>query len=430
MKSRRKWLAITLFVTVVINYLDRTNISVAAIELSRDLGLTRVETGLVFSAFAWSYSLCQIPGGIVADRVRPRTLYPALLVLWSVATLFQGLAGTFLVLIVCRVLIGVFEAPSYPINNRIVTSWFGKSERAGVIGFYTSGQYLGLAVLAPALFAFQAAFGWRALFFACGAIGIFWAWIFRTTYRDPDEGPATTEENREVLRNSGAIVEWQARDGAKPRGVPTRSEWAEVLQSRELWGIYLGQFCIGTVAIFFLTWFPTYLVESRGMSIDRVGFAAASPFLGALLGVLLSGFLSDWLVRRGVAPGLARKGPVLFGVALSASMLGAIGARSDAVVIAFMTLAFFGNGMASITWVFVSLLAPPGRAGLTGGVFNFVGGLSAAITPLVIGFLVDGRDFTSALVYVSCVGLVGIGLYILLVGRLDQREFGMAKGSG
>lgn len=421
MRSRRISVALALFVTVVINYLDRSNISIAAIDLSRDLQLTKVEMGLIFSAFAWSYSLCQIPGGLLADRVRPRVLYPILLTLWSLATIVQGFAGTVLVLVVCRVLIGVFEAPSYPINNRVVTSWFPISERAGAIGFYTSGQYLGLAVLAPVLVAFQTEFGWRALFYACGGAGIVWAWIWHAIYRDPDQDRRLGSEEKRQLEEGGAMLVWQGGVKATTSGIPSRAEWAKVLGSRQLWGLYLGQFCIGTVTIFFLTWFPTYLVESRGMAFESIGFAASLPFLAALFGVLISGFLSDWLMRMGAGAGWARKGPVLIGVALSSCMIGAVGAQSDAAVLAFMSIAFFGNGMASISWIFVSLLAPRDHVGLVGGVFNFIGGLSAAVTPLVIGSLVDGRNFSLALIYVGSIALLAIMFYTVVIGNLEPR---------
>jgi ACS family D-galactonate transporter-like MFS transporter len=424
MPRHRFTILVALFVTVVINYLDRTNISIAAVDLARDLSLTKIEMGIVFSAFAWTYSLFQIPGGLLADRFRPRLLYPLLLTLWSIATIVQGMAGTLIMLVVCRVLVGVFEAPSYPINNRVVTSWFPERERAGAIAFYTSGQYLGLAFLAPLLVAFQAEFGWRALFYTCGAVGIVWAWIWHILYRDPDQDARLTEPERRAMAAGGALIDWADRhDGgsaAKVAKAPALSGLSVALSSRKLWGVYLGQFCIGTVSIFFLTWFPTYLVESRGIEFAKVGFIASAPFLAAFCGILLSGTLSDWMVRRGVDQGLARKAPVLIGIALSTSMVSAIYADTDLQVMVIMSLAFFGNGLASITWIFISLLAPRNHIGLVGGVFNFIGGLSAVVTPLVIGLLIEGSNFTPALIYMCVVTLIGIFAYTVLVGKIER----------
>ncbi|PIB95374.1 MFS transporter [Caulobacter sp. X] len=410
---------LALFVTVVINYLDRTNIAIAAIDLTRSLGLSSVQMGLVFSAFAWSYSLCQIPGGILADRIAPRILYPVLLGLWSLVTMLQGLAGSVLLLLVCRVLIGAFEAPSYPINNRVVTSWFSTRERAGAIGFYTSGQFLGLAVLAPVLVAFQAHFGWRCLFYACGLLGLAWAGVWFAIYRDPQADTRVSRTELEALRASGAAVDW---GGSRRKALlPSLKEIWSAFANRRMRGVYLGQFCIGTVSIFFLTWFPTYLVQARGIAFDKVGFMAGVPFLCALAGVLLSGAISDWLVRRGVGAGIARKGPVITGILLSCLILGALWAKSNDVALVLMSIAFFGNGMASITWIFVSLLAPRDQLGLVGGVFNLVGGLSAAVTPTVIGVLVRAQDFSGALIYVTAVTLIGLAAYTFWVGPLDER---------
>ncbi|MEJ7676609.1 MAG: MFS transporter [Segetibacter sp.] len=137
------------FINVMINYLDRSNLSVAAATLSKDLQLSTVEMGLIFSAFGWTYAILQIPGGLIADRFGPRVLYAFCLITWSVVTLLQGFARGFISLFGLRLATGAFEAPSYPINNRIVTSWFPDHERASAIALYVSGQFIGLAFLPP-----------------------------------------------------------------------------------------------------------------------------------------------------------------------------------------------------------------------------------------------------------------------------------------
>ncbi|MDA9887441.1 MFS transporter, partial [Flavobacteriaceae bacterium] len=168
-KTYKRYNILTLiFITVVINYMDRSNISVAASAISGELGLTKIQMGLIFSAFAWSYSSLQIPGGIIVDYVKPRILYPFMIVLWSIATLFQGFVSSLGALIGCRIAIGAFEAPSYPCNNKIVTSWFPEKERASAIAIYTSGQFIGLAFLTPALILIQSKLEWRGLFIVSG----------------------------------------------------------------------------------------------------------------------------------------------------------------------------------------------------------------------------------------------------------------------
>lgn len=195
-----------------------------------------------------------------------------------------------------------------------------------------------------------------------------------------------------------------------------------VMSQRKLWGVYLGQFCLTSTLWFFLTWFPTYLVKYRGMDFIKSGFLASVPFLAAFIGVLCSGVLSDFLIRRGATVGLARKLPIILGLLISTSMIGANFTDSTPWVIFFLALAFFGNGLASITWSLVSALAPVRLLGLTGGVFNFVGNLSSICTPIVIGFLVSKDSFAPAIVYVSSLALLGALSYILLVGKVERIE--------
>lgn len=419
--KRRFTIGLLLFVIVVINYLDRTNMSVARAEgvMPVELGIDNDQMGFVFGIWGLAYALCQVPGGIIADRFRPRVLYPVLIGAWSLATIVQGLAGSMILLVICRILVAIFEAPSYPINNKVVTSWFPERERASAISFYTAGQFVGLGLLVPLLVWFQAEYGWRWLFYACGLVGILAAMVWHVFYRDPDLDPKVTDSERDALKAGGAVM-GTGESKADPPKLPGWLDLKSVLGNRKLWGIYMGQFCIGTVSMFFLTWFPTYLTEARGIDFKDIGVMAALPFIAAMFGILFSGFFSDWLTRKGVDAGKARKGPILVGVLLSTSILGSLYVESNTVMIALMMLAFFGNGMASITWVFVSLLAPKERIGLVGGVFNLVGGLSGFVTPWVFGMLIDGNDFSAGLIYVSIVALGAIFAYVVLVGKVER----------
>jgi len=409
------------FITVVINYMDRSNISIAAGALTDDLGLTEVQMGIIFSAFAWTYSSLQIPGGIMADVVRPRKLYPIILTLWSVATLVQGFAGSLLALIGCRAAVGVFEAPSYPTNNRIVTTWFPESERAGAIAIYTSGQFIGLAFLTPALTAIQSFYGWRGLFIISGLVGIVWAVIWYIAYRDPRRHRTVNQEELDEIAAGGGLVDGVG-DGTGKKREPFRwSDLGESFRYRKLWGVYLGQFCLGGLFIFFLTWFPTYLVKYRGLDFIQSGYLASIPFLAAFFGVLLAGLTSDYLVRKGYTREIARKTPVLIGMLLSTTVIGANYTDNTSLIIFFLALAFFGNGLASITWVFISMMAPTRLLGLVGGVFNFIGGLSAVVTPIVIGYLAgEGGSFEPALFFVGALALLGFFSYLFLVGKIER----------
>ncbi|HWH63572.1 MAG TPA: MFS transporter [Ginsengibacter sp.] len=406
------------FVNVVINYMDRSNISVAGTFISKELNLDSIKMGYVFSAFGWTYASLQIPGGILADRFGVRLLYSITLIMWSLATIAQGFIAGFITLMILRFLIGAFEAPAYPMNNRIVTSWFPESERASAIGIYTSGQFIGLAFLTPVLTYIQVYAGWRGLFYISGIIGVLWGISWYFFYRPPLQHKKINEAELDYIEKGGGILNREKGGEAHKK-----FEWknlALILSKRKLWGIYLGQFCVGGTLLFFLTWFPKYLVDYRKMDFIQSGLYASIPFLSAFAGVLFSGFLSDYLVKKKISPALSRKAPVVIGLLLSISIIGANYVTDPKWVIFYMSLAFFGNGLASITWVFVSLLAPKNLIGLTGGTFNFIGGLATIVVPIVIGYLVKNGDFSPALIFIGALALVGALSYVFLVGKVER----------
>ncbi|WP_010521550.1 MFS transporter [Aquimarina agarivorans] len=401
------------FISVVINYLDRSNISVAATALSNELDLDKVKMGLIFSAFGWTYASLQIPGGVIVDKIRARVLYTLILILWSIATLLQGLVSSFAALVGLRASIGVFEAPSFPINNAIATKWFPEEERASAIAFYTSGQYIGLAFLTPLLAYIQSELGWRGLFILSGIIGVIWAFVWYVFYRDPENHKGVNQSELDYIQ----------KDEVKKVKQVKPFKWSDLKYAfiyKKLWGLYLGQFCLGSTFIFFLTWFPTYLQEQKGIDLMKSGIMGSVPFLGAFLGVIISGLLSDRLIKRGVSKEIARKAPVLTGLFLSSSIILANYTESQFLTIAFLTLAFFGTGFASISWIFVSTIAPKEHIGLVGGVFNLMGGLSAVVVPIVIGILAKEGNFEPALFFIGIIAILGFLAYIFLVGKVER----------
>lgn len=408
------------FVNVVINYLDRTNLAVAASNLSKDLDLSPVSMGYIFSAFGWSYAVLQIPGGLIADRFGPRILYGFCLITWSVVTMLQGFASGFASLFGLRLATGAFEAPSYPINNRIVTSWFPDNERAAATAMYVSGQFIGLAFLTPILVTLQYYTGWKGLFLVTGLVGIIWGVVWYLFYRDPLEHSGVNQAELDYIEEGGGLFRRQKKAGTQA-SVWTWANIKLVFSGRTLWGVYFAQFAVNSTLWFFLTWFPTYLVKYRGLDFIKSGYLASIPFLAACAGVLLSGFVSDNLVKKGWSVSAARKTPIIIGLILSVSLIGANYTNDTAMVIFFMSFSFFGAGMALISWVFVSLLAPKHLIGLTGGVFNFMGNLASIIVPIVIGYLAKDGDFKPALVFVGTLGFLGACSYIFLVGKIERR---------
>ena len=407
-----------LFVAVVINFLDRTNISIVGPSLAKDVSLTPWRMGLIFSGFGWSYALLQIPASRFVDRIHPRILYTAVLASWSLATFALGFARTFAAIFALRLIIGAFEAPSYPINNRIAATWFGENERAGAIGFYTSGQFVGIAFLTPLLTWILASHGWRSVFLFTGMVGLVWAMVWLMCYRDPKEFPGVNQAEIDWIRNHGGIPELNDRVIAKKSMV--WDDLKTVLTRRSLWGMYIGQFGVVSTQWFFLTWFPTYLSKSRHGDLMGSGLLTSIPFFFAFLGVLAGGFCSDWMLRRGMTLTAARKAPIIFGLLLSTTIIGANYAENTTWLTAAFSTAFFGSGLASITWSLVATMAPTHLIGLTGGVFNFFGNLAAIVIPIAVGALVRGSDFTRPLIFVAATALMGAISYLVLVGKIES----------
>jgi ACS family D-galactonate transporter-like MFS transporter len=410
---------VLLFVSVTVNYLDRSNLSITAPAMRTSLGFDTAQMGYVLSAFGWTYAIFQIPGGWLVDRIAPRVLYASLILLWSLTTIALGFTYTVAGLMAIRMLVGALEAPSYPINNRVVTTWFPERERATAIGFYTSGQFVGLAFLTPVLVWIQSKLGWHMVFVVTGALGVVWAAVWYAVYRQPHEFRHTNASEIDLIRRGGGLVDLDRKQSAA-KAAFSRADLVRVLSSRKLWGVYFGQFALTSTLWFFLTWFPTYLVQARGMDFVKAGFLASLPFLAAFVGVLTSGVLSDFMVRRGASLGLARKVPIVTGLLLSISIIGANYVDEPALIIAFLTLAFFGNGLASITWSLVSAIAPERLLGLTGGVFNFVGNLSGITVPIIIGYLARDYGFAAGLTYVAVLALLGALSYVFVVGKVER----------
>ncbi len=411
-----------IFVCVVITYLDRSNISITASAMRHELGIDTVRMGWILSAFGWTYAFCQIPGGWLVDRIRPRYFYPGILILWSVATACLGIAGSFVSLFAIRLLIGALEAPSYMINNMVVTSWFPDRERGGAIGFYISGQFIGLAFLQPLLVWLVVEHGWRAVFYTTGIGGALWGLIWLIAYRTPRESRRANAAEIAYMEAGGALVDLGSVETRKERRKVSLADIATVFKYKKLWGVYIGQFAVTSSQWFFLTWFPTYLVEFRHLSILKSGIYVSLPFIAAFVGVQLAGFLSDRILRSGYSLGTARKSPIIFGLLLSSAIIGANFVDAPEYVIAFMCVAFFGNGMASIGWSLISSVAPRQLIGLTGGTFNFISNLSGITTPLIIGYLAQGGNFAPGLTYIAIVAVIGALAYILMIGKLERVE--------
>lgn len=418
-RSRRRMGILTLLaIGTMINYLDRTVLGIAAPSLTSELGIDAAVMGIVFSAFAWTYALAQIPGGLFLDRFGNKVTYFLSLTLWSLFTLFHGMAIGLKTLLLCRFGLGVSEAPCFPVNSRVVSAWFPQQERAKATAVYTVGEYLGLACFSPLLFWIMGSFGWRALFISVGAAGVLFALVWWRCYREPHEDKRLSQQEREHIVNGGGLV--TASDQQ------TAFSWPlvrQLLGKRQILGASIGQFAGNTVLVFFLTWFPTYLATARHMPWLKVGIFAILPFLAAAGGVMFGGWISDKLLKATGSANLARKLPIVAGLLMASSIISANWLSSDLAVILVMSFAFFGQGMVGLGWTLISDIAPKGLGGLTGGLFNFCANFAGILTPLVIGFIVAAfGDFFYALIYIGAAALLGVVAYLFILGDVKRIE--------
>ena len=403
----------------MINYLDRTVLGVAAPFLAKDLQLNAATMGLVFSAFSWSYALLQIPGGIFLDRFGTRLTYFIAVVFWSLCTALMGFVQSLNGLILTRIGVGIFEAPCFPTNSRILAIWFPQHERARANGIYSFGQYVGLGFLSIPLFWITERLGWRGLFFVVGGFGVLFGLLWWWLYHNPADSTTANQAELDYIEAGG---------GGEYKGQPVTFEWrhvAALLRRRQVLGASLGQFGGNSTQVFFVTWFPTYLVTARGMTFLQAGLMTALPFIGASIGVLLGGVLSDTILKRTGSANWARKLPIVGGLLLASTIVAAnyVPAGNDAAVILIMSVAFFGQGMTNLGWTVISDIAPKPLIGLTSGIFNFSANLAGIITPLVIGiaFQMSG-SFVGPLIYIGVVALIGAVSYSVILGDIHRLD--------
>ena len=427
--SRTRWTILTiLFIVTTINYADRASISIAGPEIRKALGLSPVEMGFVFSAFAWSYVAAQLPGGWLLDRFGSKITYFFSIFLWSTFTLFTGAAGFVAggaavgVLFTLRLLVGAAEAPSFPGNSRIASSWFPTDERGRAAAIFNSAQYFATVLFAPIMGWLVHSHGWHSVFYVMGGLGILMAFLWLKTIHGPKDHPSISASELKYIQEGGALVDLESQNRAELKSeVNTFACIKELLGNRMLLGIYVGQYCITTLTYFFLTWFPVYLVQERHMTILKAGFVASLPAIAGFLGGIVGGWLSDRLAKAGYSLSVSRKVPIVLGMLMSMSMIACNYVDADTLVVAVMSLAFFGKGVGALGWAVVSDTSPKEAGGLSGALFNTFGNTAGITTPIAIGYIVEATgSFAGALIFVGANAALAIACYLFVVGDIKR----------
>ncbi len=428
-QTRTRWVILAmLFAITTINYADRATMSIAAPGIRKDLGLDAVQMGFVFSAFAWSYVLAQLPGGWLLDRFGSKITYFFSIFLWSTFTMLTGAAGflaggaAVAMLFTLRLLVGAAEAPSFPGNSRIASSWFPTHERGLAAAIFNSAQYFATVLFAPIMGWLVHSYGWHSVFYVMGGLGILMSLVWLKTIHGPKQHPSVSASELKYIQEGGALVDLDSGTrSAQPSQIHTFTCIKELLANRMLLGVYIGQYCITTLTYFFLTWFPVYLVQERGMTILKAGFVASLPAIAGFLGGIVGGWMSDRLSRAGYSLSVSRKLPIVLGMLLSMSMIACNYIKTDMLVVAVMSLAFFGKGIGALGWAVVSDTSPKEAGGLSGALFNTFGNTAGITTPIVIGYIVQTTgSFAGALVFVGANAALAIACYLFIVGDIKR----------
>jgi len=400
----------------IVNYLDRSTLSIANHSISQELGLSASQMGLLLSAFSLAYALAQLPVGALLDRFGSRAMLGLGMLLWSIAQLAGGFIQTLNQFLFARVALGVCEAPLFPAGAKVVSEWFAAKDRGGPIGIFVSSSTIAPMIAPPLLTVLLLSFGWRTMFMVMGAVGVAVAVGWYLLYRNRDQVSLTSAETAHLE---------QGEHNAPVQTSPGFGEWAGLLKHRNTWGMLLGFMGVIYMVWLYLTWLPAYLEHERHLSIARTGWVVAIPYVFGTLGMLGSGYIGDFLLRRGSAPIRSRKWPICLGL-LGAALFTVPAAYtpSTTMAVVYISLAMFFVNMASGgAWALVSVAAPRRLVASLGSMQNFGGYLGGSLAPVITGVVVDQtHSFVDALLISAAVAFAAALVYLFVVGEVVAEE--------
>jgi sugar phosphate permease len=366
----------------MITYMDRVVISSAIPTMRRELAFDLVTMSWIVSSFRLGYSLFQIPGGWMGDRIGPRRALAMIVTWWSLFTSATALVWNAASMLTVRFFFGMGEAGAFPIATRSLSRWMLPRERGFAQGITHAGSRLAAAATPILVVGLIQAYGWRSAFVSFGALGIVWAAVWYWYYRDrPADHPGVGPAERELLKSSIA----GARADAKP-SVP----WRMILSSGTLWLLAAMYFCYGYCQAVYIDWLPTYLSEYRKFSLKDMGLYASLPLFAGTLANLLGGTISDYAVHRMGNLKMARRVVAIFGFVLAAAAIVPATLTTDSMACVWYTcVAVFGLEFTiGVSWA-VPLDIGGDFAGSVSAVMNTGGNIGATLSSFILGYLVN-----------------------------------------
>jgi MFS family permease len=407
---RIQWIALT-FLTLagIVNYLDRSTLSIANHSVSGELGLSASQMGLLLSAFSFAYAFSQLPVGAMLDRFGARVMLGLGMFVWSCAQLCGGLVHTLPQYLAARIALGIGEAPQFPAGAKVVSEWYALRERGRPTGIFTTSSTIGPALAPPILTVLLLSFGWRWMFVVMGVLGIAvsigWYLIYRNRADitlEPNEVKHLTEE--EPL--------------ARAERKMTFAEWRGLFGNATTWGMIFGFMGVIYMVWLYLTWLPAYLEHERHLTIAKTGWVVSIPYIFGTLGMLSSGFVADGLMARGMAPIRSRKWPICCGL-IGAAVFTVPAAFTPTLTLAIVYLSlamYFVNLASGAAWALVSVAAPRHLVASLGSIQNFGGYFGGSFAPFITGVVVDKtHSFVNAFLISAGVAFAAALVYMFVV---------------
>ena len=397
--SQRWWLLVLLFTAMLIAYAHRGAFSIAAPFMSEDLHLSTASIGILLSAFSWIYSFMQMPAGWLVDRFGVRRSYSLGFIFWSFTSALTGLATGFASLVGLRVALGAGQAVSFPASSRAVANWFQQRERGMVTGVYLTGVRFGAALINAAGGYFLARYSWKLFFLVTGLVPLIWLLPWRLFLGKWEAAPVSAAAMQRGAGNASFL------------------ESLLLLRNRSVFGIFLGFFAYDYVWFVFIYWLPGYLKIERQFTPHELAIYSSVPYLPMAAIIILSGLLSDWLVRRGKNEKRVRKTLILIGLAIASLIVPAGMVADNMTSVWLLTISLSGLGIAAPnTWTLTQAVCEKRIVGTVSGIQNFGGNLGGILAPALTGFIAHfTKSFALAFVLAGVVLVVGMLAYWFLI---------------
>jgi MFS family permease len=410
-KNLRWWILGWALAAGILNYMDRSAISIAAPELMADLGLTRTDIGLLGTVFSWTYAFAQLPAGWLVDKLGARRMYFLAIAGWSIATVLMATGTKMWHFVTFRFLLGVTEAPNGPASAKLTADWFPRSERGQATAIWDSGSKWGPAIAPPILTAIMITFGWPAIFVFLGVIGLLLAVAFFIFYRVPELHPSVSDEE---------LAHIKAEEIAQSTGV-AKVSWLRLFAHRQIWGMMAGFFCVIWIWNIFIVFLPLYLQEERGVTIAGSGWLAAIPYLGAAILGITGGWVMTRYTRASGRDPLTAKRHVMSVAAVAAGVLicliPLVADLTLALIVMTVALGFVAT-MQAAAWAMPGDIVNSSQVASAGAIQNFGGYFGGAFAPLLTGVIADATgSYAPSFIIGGVIAALAAVAYTVLVRR-------------